>query len=181
MIAISDSVRKDMREFGSFTLATAFALGILLLHSRERLAFAQSATPSPALIVPTVPHAVSLNYPRLLRDPFAEPWSVLQNAGVYAGSSLIGMHVVAGTPFISGLPPNAGAAQTPLGSDRASALLVAVASGPDARALVEIGGTLRIVAIGDHLGESVVTKIGTTGIVLSDGERLTSIQSGPTP
>jgi hypothetical protein len=48
----------------------------------------------------------------------------------------------------------------------------AVASGSSPRALIQVGGTSRIVRVGDALGDSTVNSIGPSGIVLENGETL---------
>jgi hypothetical protein len=49
----------------------------------------------------------------------------------------------------------------------------AVVLGNPARALVEEGGSVRVLGIGDRVGGSTVEAITADGITLSDGTRLT--------
>jgi len=63
------------------------------------------------------------------------------------------------------LPPNAGA--------MANAPIVrAVVVGDAARALVEINGAVRVVAVGDKIGYLTVVQITSSSVFLSDGSRL---------
>lgn len=73
------------------------------------------------------------------------------------------------------LPLNAGAAQTgPTGNGASpSAPIVrAIVLGNPARALVEDAGTVRVLGIGDRIGELAVAAITVDGVTLSDGTRL---------
>ncbi len=75
------------------------------------------------------------------------------------------------------LPPNAGASQSgvpagvPPGPTMAS-ILRAIVLGDPPRALVEVGGTVRIVGVGDHLGELTIVGIAPGHVALSDGSLL---------
>lgn len=76
------------------------------------------------------------------------------------------------------LPPNAGALQNgpipPLiGASPSAPIVRAVILGNPPRALVEDGGTVRVLGIGDRIGELAVAGITADGITLSDGSRLT--------
>jgi hypothetical protein len=70
-------------------------------------------------------------------------------------------------------------AQMPLQGDRGrideagtAAVLRAVVTGTEPRALVELGSTVRVVGIGDRLGGATVTAITRTGLLLSSGIEL---------
>jgi hypothetical protein len=51
--------------------------------------------------------------------------------------------------------------------------VTAIATGADPTAIVEEGGSVRVVTIGDALDGSAVTAITDAGVVLADGRRLT--------
>ena len=52
------------------------------------------------------------------------------------------------------------------------AVLRAVVTGPQPRALVEIAGVARVVRVGDRIGQGVVLSIDAGGVVLSGGLEL---------
>ncbi len=75
------------------------------------------------------------------------------------------------------LPPNAGASQSgarpgvPTGMTMGS-ILRAIVLGDPPRALVEAGGAVRVVGVGDHLGELKIVGITPGHVALSDGSSL---------
>jgi hypothetical protein len=106
------------------------------------------------------------------RDPFVPEQSIRAK---FEGSAL---RVGQGSEIGVVLPPNAGAEQNgtiaPLNGASPSAPIVrAIVLGDPARALVEVGGTVRVLGIGDRIGELAVAGITADGITLSDGTRLT--------
>lgn len=70
-------------------------------------------------------------------------------------------------PFVPGRIEEHGA-----GLQAPAALVHAVVLGSNARALVETGGTVKILSIGDTVGSAVVVSIGADGVTLSNGVRL---------
>jgi hypothetical protein len=102
--------------------------------------------------------------------PFRDPFVPDQEAYTPAGSSteemLRGVNVV--------LPPNAGAQnQGALPGSGVGLTLRAVVIGTDAKALVESSGEVRLVSVGDRLGDAFVIAIQRDGLKLSNGLRLT--------
>ena len=65
------------------------------------------------------------------------------------------------------------------GPPAAPALVRAIVTGSPTRALLETGGTVRIVAPGDRIGERTILDILPAGIVLSDGTHLPIVASTP--
>lgn len=105
------------------------------------------------------------------RDPFVPEHSIRAKL---EGSALRSWQ---GSEIGVVLPPNAGAAQdgpiAPLNGTSPSAPIVrAIVLGKPARALVEDAGSIRVLGIGDRIGELVVASITAEGITLSDGTRL---------
>lgn len=73
------------------------------------------------------------------------------------------------------LPPNSGANVTSGSGDTVdptALVLRAVVLGPASRALIETGGSVRVVAVGDELAGSAVRTIDANGIVLANGVTL---------
>ncbi len=74
------------------------------------------------------------------------------------------------------LPPNAGAGDTafPFGAAvaRSSAVVTAVITGPHPYALVDEGGTTRVLTVGDRIDGDAITAIGAGGVRLSRGTLL---------
>ena len=59
------------------------------------------------------------------------------------------------------------------GSRGASLPIVrAIILGTPARALIEVGGTMRVVGVGDRLGESAIVRIDADAVTLADGTHL---------
>jgi len=81
-------------------------------------------------------------------------------------------------------PPNTGAAQggLPMGATatlQTAPVVRAIVMGDPARALVEEGGGVRVLGVGDRVGELSVVAITADGITLSDGTRLRLEPSHP--
>ena len=75
------------------------------------------------------------------------------------------------------LPPNAGAAQNgPIaqlnGASPSAPVVRAIVLGNPARALVEDAGSVRVLGIGDRIGELAVAAKTADGVTISDGTRL---------
>lgn len=78
------------------------------------------------------------------------------------------------------LPPNAGAGDAappfampaPAPAQRPPARVTAVITGTHPFALIDEGGTTRLVTLGDRIGEDAVTAISGTGIRLANGRTL---------
>lgn len=97
----------------------------------------------------------------LVRDPFVG--ETLQHGTAPEQSTsrgVIGMHVTQGTPI--GF----------LADKQAGETVSAVVVGASPRALVDDGGAVRVVAIGDRLGGSRVTGIDGRGVRLANGSLL---------
>jgi len=105
------------------------------------------------------------------RDPFVPDEAVREKLEGAA------MHVGEGDDLGMALPPNAGAAGTVVASPLRGAPAIApsvraVVLGDPARALVEENGSVRVLGIGDRIGDLRVIAIGSGGIALSDGTHL---------
>jgi hypothetical protein len=161
---------------------TAFVAG-LVLPEGLRAALAEPADLPPASppasgVLPDLPAYIGLRAPESVvvsRDPFmnGEPTAAEVSPPEMAPDSPASPDAL---PF---LPPNAGASGTPLaGESLSSALptaggqLLATALGRRPCALVNDGGSTRIVRIGDRLGASMVTGIRPGVILLGAGGRL---------
>jgi hypothetical protein len=99
-----------------------------------------------------------LSFPafEIVRDPFVPAGRAFQRT---AGSE----------PSIV-LPPNAGA-MGPV-SAQGDVVVRAIVVGDPARALIESGGSIRVLGIGDRLGDLRVREITSAGVVMSDGSHL---------
>jgi hypothetical protein len=72
-------------------------------------------------------------------------------------------------------------APRPLKPPPAAARVTAIATGSQPTAIVEDGGTERLVAVGDPLGGSTVAAIREGGVVLRDGRLLSLMPAERTP
>ena len=133
------------------------AVGVLPLTAQSSLIAGAASEPIPI-------ERSSINVPdrlifpafEIARDPFVPDHRAFQGT---AGSE----------PSIV-LPPNAGATG-PLPT-QADAVVRAIVVGDPARALIESGGSIRVLGVGDRLGELRVVQITSSGVVMSDGSHL---------
>jgi hypothetical protein len=117
----------------------------------------------------------------LLLTPFALPPAEPAQAGAIAAPPANAPQlaespepklVIARDPFVpDAAVRSAGAASMDAG-DGASIVVEAIALGDSPRALVQSGGTSRIVRAGDTVGDSTVRAIEERGLVLESGETL---------
>ncbi len=105
--------------------------------------------------ISSLPPAAAMPRMTISRDPFEPDVAALP---ITTDNTTIGTRVTQGEDI----------SHTPLA--KAQRLVVrAIVVGAHSRALVEAGGTVRVLGVGDHVGEATVTAIDSTGIVLSSG------------
>jgi hypothetical protein len=167
---------------------------------------ARSAADAPPVIAPlptptprASPYAVVL--PR--RDPFAgAPDTTAARPARSDDARLSTQFPLATWPHgLAPLPPNAGAtAMSPLyatpgarplsaaarslsaAAQPLAARVTALVTGPHPYALVDDGGTTRLVTLGDRIGDTMVAAISASGVRLADGRRLPLVTApGPVP
>ncbi|HTD36019.1 MAG TPA: hypothetical protein VK669_00790 [Candidatus Limnocylindrales bacterium] len=155
---------------------------------------ARGAGDTPAAVVPlatpaAAPRALIVVVPR--RDPFAGA----PPADARRGSAVATPAMSSAAPERSGdmperimplpsslgpLPPNAGAGEAarpfaipaPAPAQRPPARVTAVITGTHPFALIDEGGTTRLVTLGDRIGEDAVAAISGTGVRLANGRTL---------
>jgi hypothetical protein len=158
----------EARRTSLMRIATMLVLGsaavLPLTAQGSHAGRADAFVPGRTQAVPAAPQP--LRFPRYVfrRDPF------VRTAGV-AEKPSIGQGPVQGQAAELGvaLPPNAGAAQ-----DAGSSVDVrAVVLGPHAKALIESGGSITVVGVGDRLAGVRVTAITAGGVQFADGTMLT--------
>jgi hypothetical protein len=132
------------------------------------------------------------------RDPFAGGDTPAARPNAASPQAPIAMPAMAALPAMSALPqipaalralpPNAGAGDTPFAftpGTRTNATVTAVITGPHPLALVDEGGTTRILTVGDRVDGEPIAAINATGIRLSGGQILAveraSEAGAPTP
>lgn len=121
------------------------------------------------------PSALTFSALRVGRDPF-QPFR-----SVALGGTLVSATVSVDSSGIV-LPPNAGASgigSVSADSARADAVVRAVVLGPQSRALVEAGGSVNVLGVGDKLAGGVIESIDERGVVLSSGTRILLTQVRP--
>jgi hypothetical protein len=108
---------------------------------------------------------------RISRDPFVVEGKMRAMLDVGGAPMSVGQ----GSDIGVVLPPNAAATQgslprLPLGLEP---IVRAIVLGDPPRALVEVGGAVRVVGVGDRLGTLAVVGIASGRVTLSDGSSLT--------
>lgn len=169
--ALYDDDRRALARLA--TMLVACALCVLPLTTQSSTvagaAGVRDISTEPNLIVPA-----RLTFPayEIRRDPFV-PEGALR-AKIDGG--VVPTNVGQGNDVGIVLPPNAGASQgsvpaTPLGSTIGS-VVRAIVLGDPPRALVEAGGMVRVLGVGDRLGDLTVVGITAGRVTLSDGSAL---------
>jgi hypothetical protein len=126
------------------------------------------------------------------RDPFAGGDMPATRPNAASPQTPIAMPAMPALPQIPAalraLPPNAGAGDTPFAvapMTPTNAIVTAVVTGPHPLALVDEGGTTRILTVGDRVDGEPIAAIDAAGIRLSGGRIFgvarASEASAPTP
>lgn len=164
MFALDPSSRAVLVALALTSFAGAFATTPIVARGEG------GVLQAPPPVSPIPPRAPSFATVLPRRDPFAEaPRDAPNPVPAPAAQNAPAMPSIPAA--IGPLPPNAGAAGTPL-PPAASARVTAVVTGTHPFALVEEGGTTRIVTIGDALGSGRVDAIGADGVHLDGGATL---------
>lgn len=112
----------------------------------------------------------------VVRDPFTPDRPQIVQRELGNPSAEIGMQVQQGAPIGIVLPPNRGAAgQAEFNSITIRAIIV----GRQANALVEEGGSVRVVSVGDTIAGRRVLSIGAAGVRVAGGARYPLAEVGP--
>lgn len=170
--ALYDDDRRALARLA--TMLVACALCVLPLTTQSSTvagaAGVRDISKDPNLIVPA-----RLTFPayEVSRDPFVPEGSMRTKLGGVG----VPTNVRQGSDIGIVLPPNAGASQ---GGVPASAqmgptigpVVRAIVLGDPPRALVEAGGTVRVLGVGDRLGDLTVVGITAGRVTLSDGSAL---------
>lgn len=124
---------------------------------------------------PNIAPPARLTFPayEVSRDPFVPEGS---NRAKLDGAA-VPMSVGQGSDIGVVLPANAGAGQgtvasSPSSSSAMGPVVRAIVLGNPPQALVEAGGTVHVLGVGDHLGELMVVGIRQGRVTLSDGSML---------
>jgi hypothetical protein len=133
--------------------------------------------PTPSVVSPRARPAVADVVPR--RDPFAGGDAPVVRPDAPLPHGPIAMPMIAPLPQIPAalhaLPPNAGAADAtfPFATGtHTGATVTAVITGAHPFALVDEGGTTRVLTVGDRLGGESIVAIDANGVRLSGGTLL---------
>jgi hypothetical protein len=169
MLALGPRSRAALGAVAFIAFAGAFVATPLAARSSagEQPADGPATSPIPE------PPSVAVIVPR--RDPFAGGVpAVPAAAAAPIASGALG--AVPPIPAALGvLPPNAGASgiALPFGSP---ARVTAIVTGPHPFALVDEGGTTRVVGTGERIGAATIAAIGPDGVRLTNG---TTLHVGP--
>lgn len=151
--ALYDDQRRLLaRLAGMLVLSAASVLPLTVQGSS--VASAREMTPAAAHSVPSPPGPLTFPTFTITRDPFQSD-RVTSNAP--SPNDSIGIV----------LPPNIGAA-----ADDGGVSVRAIVMGARARALVDFGGKVEVLGVGDALGDLKIAAIDARGVVLSDGSRI---------
>jgi len=165
--AIYDDERRSLLQLS----AALCCCSLLALPLTAAYSYAVSA--HEGVVVATARYRIEtgpMTYPAvpLARDPFrADP----SPAVPAAPSGMAGMRIHQGEAIGLSLPPNAGAAEDAETAVPAFAVK-AVVLGADPRALLDVGGSVRVVGIGDIVGTRVIRAIDESGLTLADGTKV---------
>jgi hypothetical protein len=141
------------------------------------------AIADPAPSVTTLPRPATLADVQPRRDPFAGGDAPAARSGAAPQTQL----AVPAIPPLARIPaalrplqPNAGAADAPFPfatAPRTTAAVNAVITGPHPFALVDDGGTTRVLTIGDRIAGEPIVAIDANGVRLSGGTTLAVARS----
>lgn len=155
-------------------LMCSAALALLPLTAQSSFdASAAEAIVQPALDVPTVPDRLRFPDVSVSRDPFV-PDAASIAAPLVMNNAEVGTQVQGGDDIGIVLPPNAGASGVPGGpvGTGGQPLVRAVVVGPSSRALIDMGGAVRVLGVGDPLGPARIRTIDAGGVTLDNGAHL---------
>jgi len=149
--------RRTLLRAGAHACAASMLLAALATPYRFE-ATAQGQPHAGRFNIPDVP--ARLEYPKVAvqRDPFVSNEPTPEPDGAGALDALV-------------LPPNDAVAATPI--------VRAIVRGDTPRALVDVGGRMETLGIGDVIAGTRVTAIGAQGVVLDDGETLPFTEKTP--
>jgi hypothetical protein len=147
MFALFDDERRTLLQISGLMCAGACAVLPLTMPPQSFAAQASVEARAPLAAVPSLPAAIAFPPLDLARDPFV-PDGDPQEAALGA--------VAAGAVAGDG-----------------GASLRAIVLGDDPRALLETTGDVRVLGIGDSLGDDRIVSIDASGVGLSSGKRLT--------
>lgn len=163
----------DRRLFVALSLALSLGSASLLpLTAQSALDGGVTETALAAPVVPRIPGALTFPEIKVARDPFV-PLPAVSDARENLAPTQTADII---------LPPNAGAEQMPglsVAGEAGTPVVRAVVLGPQSRALIEDGGSVKVLGVGDALGNATISAIDSTGIELSTGTRLLLTEQHP--
>lgn len=169
MRPLSDSERKRFLTWSALLCAIPLCLAPLAGRSSFELAGEQAAFDA-RFSPPQLQNVWNDKPVSISRDPFVpEAPAATAQATYPTSASVVGMQVTQGQSMGFTLPANRGAAGTPLAGANGPLTVTAVVTGPSPRALVDDGGRVRVVGVGDTLSGSVVASIDGFGVRLRNG------------
>jgi len=176
----------SLAAFGAF--AAAYVTTPIAARSAADWRPAIAPLPEPAHEPP--PFAVVL--PR--RDPFAGAPDAAAAGSTRSEDARLSYSLPRDVPSaapwphaLEPLPPNAGAPAAsppfpvPVAAQPLSARITALVTGAHPYALVDDGGTTRLVTLGDRIGDAIVAAISAAGVRLADGRTLPLVTAAPVP
>ncbi len=181
MRPIHDVQRRRLLALSAMFCSLPIVLAPLAAQSSFELPTERSAFDA-RITVPVPPRPAGTKPVVAARDPFvpdAGAQAQIARVPVPAAEPISGMRVEQGQPLGFALPANAGALGSPPAGEVSGLLAVrAIVKGASARALVDEGGAVRVIAVGDALGGSIVTAIDASRIRLKNARVLVLEQEG---
>ena len=152
-----DDQRRAIARVSTMLVLGAAAILPLTAQSSS-IAAARETGAAGTVAMPALPGPITFPGFVLKRDPFAP-----RDAAAAASSVSSSKALVSGQADEIGivLPPNAGAGGT--------SAVRAIVVGERTRALVDFGGSVRVLAVGDTVGTVKVVRISPAGVTFSDG------------
>lgn len=168
MRPLGETERKRMLTWSALFCAVPLCLAPLAGRSSFELAGEQAAF-NARFSAPQLQSIWSDKPVTVSRDPFVpEAQGSAAEAAYPTSGGVVGMQVTQGDSMGFAVPVNRGAGTTLAGAI-GPLTVTATVTGPSARALVNDGGRVRVVGIGDPLSGSTVVSIDGSGVRLRNG------------
>jgi hypothetical protein len=160
--ALSDEQRQGLIRTALMMVCGGTAVMPLTVPPASPLARAEPAPRESAISVPQVPGRLEFPSIHIERDPFV------------ANSPLHGANEIRVI-----VPANGGPEDAPSVSGAGFPLVRGIVLGDTPQALVEFGGSIKVVGVGDRLGNETVRSVNASSITLSSGVRLRIASARP--
>jgi hypothetical protein len=161
MQALYDDERRNLIRLSIMMVCGGAAILPLTVSPTSLAASAQSAPRYSQISVPAVPSRLAFPAISVERDPFVPDLAAVPNP---PSPPFVAVHQ--GDSIAVELAPKAG------GSDSSGPFVRGIVLGDEPQVLMELGGTVKVLGIGDAVGDQKIAAIDGDGVTLSNGVRL---------